>query len=115
MCGLRLATSYTARHKIIKFSGCYHGHADMLLVQAGSGVATMGLPDSPGVPPEATGNTLIAPYNDIEAVEMLFHTYPTEIAAVIVEPVAANMGLVLPEPGFLEPFGCLTKASGAPS
>ena len=113
MSALRLARAYTGRHKIIKFSGCYHGHADMLLVQAGSGVATMGLPDSPGVPPEATGNTLIAPYNDIEAVETLFHTYPTEIAAVIVEPVAANMGLVLPRPGFLEQLRSLTKAYGA--
>ncbi len=113
MSALRLARAYTGRHKIIKFSGCYHGHADMLLVQAGSGVATMGLPDSPGVPPEATGNTLIAPYNDIEAVESLFHTYPTEIAAVIVEPVAANMGLVLPQPGFLEQLRSLTKAYGA--
>ena len=113
MSALRLARAYTGRHKIIKFSGCYHGHADMLLVQAGSGVATMGLPDSPGVPPEATGNTLIAPYNDIEAVEMLFDTYPAEIAAVIVEPVAANMGLVLPRPGFLEQLRSLTKASGA--
>jgi len=113
MSALRLARAYTGRHKIIKFSGCYHGHADMLLVQAGSGVATMGLPDSPGVPPEATGNTLIAPYNDIEAVGTLFHTYPTEIAAVIVEPVAANMGLVLPQPGFLEQLRSLTKAYGA--
>ena len=113
MSALRLARAYTGRHKIIKFSGCYHGHADMLLVQAGSGVATMVLPDSPGVPPEATGNTLIAPYNDIEAVEMLFDTYPTEIAAVIVEPVAANMGLVLPQPGFLEQLRSLTKAYGA--
>jgi len=113
MSALRLARAYTGRHKIIKFSGCYHGHADMLLVQAGSGVATMGLPDSPCVPPEATGNTLIAPYNDIEAVETLFHTYPTEIAAVIVEPVAANMGLVLPQPGFLEQLRSLTKAYGA--
>ena len=113
MSALRLARAYTGRHKIIKFSGCYHGHADMLLVQAGSGVATMGLPDSPGVPPEATGNTLIAPYNDIEAVEMLFDTYPAEIAAVIVEPVAANMGLVLPQPGFLEQLRSLTKAYGA--
>ena len=113
MSALRLARAYTGRHKIIKFSGCYHGHADMLLVQAGSGVATMGLPDSPGVPPEATGNTLIAPYNDIEAVETLFDTYPAEIAAVIVEPVAANMGLVLPQPGFLEQLRSLTKAYGA--
>src|SRR2546430_2373695 len=109
MSALRLARAYTGRNKLIKFSGCYHGHADMLLVQAGSGVATMGLPDSPGVPPEATRNTLIAPYNDSAAVEELFRTYPQEIAAVIVEPVAANMGLVLPLPGFLEKLRELTE------
>src|SRR5438876_5150568 len=113
MSALRLARAYTGRNKLIKFSGCYHGHADMLLVQAGYGVATMGLPDSPGVPPEATGNTLIAPYNDSAAVEELFRTYPQEIAAIIVEPVAANMGLVLPLPGFLEKLRELTKKYGA--
>ena len=113
MSALRLARAYTGRNKIIKFSGCYHGHADMLLVQAGSGVATMGLPDSPGVPPEATSNTLIAPYNDSAAVEELFRTYPQEIAAIIVEPVAANMGLVLPLPGFLEKLRELTRKHGA--
>lgn len=113
MSALRLARAYTGRSKIIKFSGCYHGHADMLLVQAGSGVATMGLPDSPGVPAEATGNTLIAPYNDAEAVAALFHAYPGEIAAIIIEPVAANMGVVLPEPGFLEELRRLTQEHGA--
>src|SRR5690349_8232028 len=113
MSALRLARAYTGRNKIIKFSGCYHGHADMLLVQAGSGVATLGLPDSPGVPPEATQNTLTVPYNNAGAVEELFRTYPNEIAAVIVEPVAANMGLVLPEPGFLEGLRGLTKEYGA--
>jgi len=113
MSALRLARAYTGRNKLIKFSGCYHGHADMLLVQAGSGVATMGLPDSPGVPPEATRNTLIAPYNDSAAVEELFRTYPQEIAAIIVEPVAANMGLVLPLPGFLEKLRELTEEYGA--
>ncbi len=113
MSALRLARAYTGRHKIIKFSGCYHGHADMLLVQAGSGVATMGLPDSPGVPPEATSNTLIASYNDSAAVEELFKTYPKEIAAIIVEPVAANMGLALPLPGFLEKLRSLTQEYGA--
>ncbi len=113
MSALRLARAYTGRNKIIKFSGCYHGHADMLLVQAGSGVATMGLPDSPGVPPEATSNTLIASYNDSAAVEELFRAYPQEIAAVIVEPVAANMGLVLPQPGFLEKLRDLTRQYGA--
>jgi glutamate-1-semialdehyde 2,1-aminomutase len=85
----------------------------MLLVQAGSGVATMGLPDSPGVPAETTGNTLIAPYNDAGAVDALFQTYPNEIAAVIVEPIAANMGLVPPQPGFLEELRRLTRAYGA--
>ncbi len=113
MSALRLARAYTGRNKIIKFSGCYHGHADMLLVQAGSGVATMGLPDSPGVPPETTANTLTAAYNDSAAVEQLFRTYPNEIAAVIVEPVAANMGLVLPAPGFLEALRELTSQYGA--
>jgi glutamate-1-semialdehyde 2,1-aminomutase len=113
MSALRLARAYTGRNKIIKFSGCYHGHADMLLVQAGSGVATMGLPDSPGVPAEATSNTLIAPYNDSAAVEELFRAYPGEIAAIIVEPAAANMGLVLPLPGFLEKLRSLCNTFGA--
>jgi glutamate-1-semialdehyde 2,1-aminomutase len=109
MSAIRLARAYSGRNKIIKFSGCYHGHADMLLVQAGSGVATMGLPDSPGVPAGATMHTLVAPYNDAAAVEQLFQTYPDDIAAVIVEPVAANMGLVLPQPGFLEKLRALTR------
>ncbi len=113
MSALRLARAYTGRNKIIKFSGCYHGHADMLLVQAGSGVATMGLPDSPGVPAETTGNTLVVPYNDSAALERLFRSYHREIAAVIVEPVAANMGLVLPQPGFLETMRELTRTYGA--
>jgi glutamate-1-semialdehyde 2,1-aminomutase len=113
MSALRLARAYTGRNKIVKFSGCYHGHADMLLVQAGSGVATMGLPDSPGVPAEATSNTLIAPYNDSAAVENLFRAYPADIAAIIVEPAAANMGLVLPVPGFLENLRSLCTTSGA--
>jgi glutamate-1-semialdehyde 2,1-aminomutase len=113
MSALRLARAFTGRNKIIKFSGCYHGHADMLLVQAGSGVATMGLPDSPGVPAATTENTLIAPYNDAAAVAELFRVYPGEIAAVIVEPVAANMGLVLPQPGFLQELRRLTQEHGA--
>ncbi len=113
MSALRLARAYTGRNKIIKFSGGYHGHADMLLVQAGSGVATMGLPDSPGVPAEATAHTLNAAYNDSAAVEQLFRTYPNDIAAIIVEPVAANMGVVLPEPGFLEKLRELTQRYGA--
>ncbi len=113
MSALRLARAFTGRDNIIKFSGCYHGHADMLLVQAGSGVATMGLPDSPGVPSQATSNTLIADYNDIEAVKELFRIYPGDIAAIIVEPVAANMGLVLPEPGFLEQLRTISASYGA--
>ena len=113
MSALRLARAYTGRNKIIKFSGCYHGHADMLLVQAGSGVATMGLPDSPGVPAETTGNTLVVAYNDSAAVARLFRSYHREIAAIIVEPVAANMGLVLPQPGFLETLRELTRTYGA--
>ncbi|GAC1397327.1 MAG: glutamate-1-semialdehyde 2,1-aminomutase [Ktedonobacteraceae bacterium] len=113
MSALRLARAYTGRDKIIKFAGCYHGHADMLLVQAGSGVATMGLPDSPGVPAEATRNTLTVAYNDSAAVEQLFQTYPDSIAAIIVEPVAANMGLVLPLPGYLEKLRSLTQQYGA--
>jgi glutamate-1-semialdehyde 2,1-aminomutase len=113
MSALRLARAFTGRSKIIKFSGCYHGHADMLLVQAGSGVATMGLPDSPGVPAEATSNTLLASYNDSAAVEELFRTYPDDIAAIIVEPAAANMGLVLPLPGFLEQLRSICTQYGA--
>lgn len=113
MSALRLARAYTGRKKFIKFSGCYHGHADMLLVQAGSGVATMGLPDSPGVPAETTEHTLTASYNDSAAVEELFRAYPQEIAAIIVEPVAANMGLVLPQPGFLETLRDLAHRYGA--
>ncbi|GAC1679653.1 MAG: glutamate-1-semialdehyde 2,1-aminomutase [Ktedonobacteraceae bacterium] len=113
MSALRLARAYTGRDKIIKFAGCYHGHADMLLVQAGSGVATMGLHDSPGVPAEATKNTLTVAYNDSVAVEQMFQMYPDSIAAIIVEPVAANMGLVLPLPGYLETLRSLTQKYGA--
>ncbi|MBV9690929.1 MAG: glutamate-1-semialdehyde 2,1-aminomutase [Ktedonobacteraceae bacterium] len=113
MSALRLARAYTGRDKIIKFSGCYHGHADLLLVQAGSGVATMGLPDSPGVPTETTKNTLSVAYNDTAGVEQIFRTYPDAIAAIIVEPVAANMGLVLPQAGFLEQLRALTQHYGA--
>ncbi|HEY6405983.1 MAG TPA: glutamate-1-semialdehyde 2,1-aminomutase [Ktedonobacteraceae bacterium] len=113
MSALRLARAYTGRKKIVKFSGCYHGHADMLLVQAGSGVATMGLPDSPGVPAETTGNTLVVAFNDSAAVERLFRSYHREIAAIIVEPVAANMGLVLPQPGFLEKLREVCSTYGA--
>jgi len=90
MSALRLARAYTGCHKIVKFEGCYHGHGDMLLVQAGSGVATLGLPDSPGVPPGAAQDTLTAPFNNLSAVEALFQQFPDEIAAVILEPVAGT-------------------------
>lgn len=108
MSALRLARAYTQREKIIKFDGCYHGHADMLLVQAGSGMATLGLPDSPGVPSAVASDTLVANYNDLESVEALFKKYPDQIAGLIVEPVAGNMGVVPPLPGFLEGLRKLT-------
>jgi glutamate-1-semialdehyde 2,1-aminomutase len=109
MSALRLARAYTQRDKIIKFEGCYHGHADFLLVKAGSGVATLGLPDSPGVPKVTTQDTLIAPFNNLSAVEALFENFSDEIAAVIVEPIAGNMGVVPPKPGFLEGLRELTR------
>jgi len=113
MSALRLARAYTGRSKIIKFEGCYHGHADFLLVRAGSGVTTFALPDSPGVPEGTAQDTLIAPYNDLQAVDRLFDDNHGEIAAVIVEPVAGNMGVIPPEPGFLEGLRDVAKAEGA--
>ena len=113
MSALRLARAYTKRDKIIKFDGCYHGHADLLLVQAGSGVATLGLPDSPGVPADTVKDTLVADFNSVASVEALFKKYPEQIAAVIVEPVAGNMGVVPPQPGFLEGLRIVTKREGA--
>ncbi len=113
MSALRLGRAFTRRDKIIKFEGCYHGHADMLLVQAGSGVATLGLPDSPGVPVGTAQDTLVARYNDLDSVEALFQRYPDEIAAVIIEPVAGNMGVVPPADGFLSGLRQLTQQYGA--
>ena len=110
---LRLMRAFTGRDKLIKFEGCYHGHADMFLVKAGSGVATLGLPDSPGVPRSTTANTLTAPYNDLEAVKQLFADNPGEIAGVILEPVVGNAGFITPEPGFLEGLRELTTEHGA--
>ena len=112
MSAIRVARAFTQRTKIVKFVGCYHGHADLLLVQAGSGVATLGLPDSPGVTPGAVADTLTAPFNDLAAVATLFEARD-DIAAVILEPVVGNMGLVLPQPGFLEGLRALTAANGA--
>ena len=113
MSALRLARAYTGRSKVLKFEGGYHGHADGLLVQAGSGQATLSLPDSPGVPTSFAAETLVAPYNDTLAVEALFETYGEQIAAVIVEPIGGNMGVVPPSPGFLERLRELTSEYGA--
>jgi glutamate-1-semialdehyde 2,1-aminomutase len=113
MAVLRLMRAFTGREKVIKFEGCYHGHADMFLVKAGSGVATLGLPDSPGVPRSVTANTLTAPYNCLESVKELFAEHSGEIAGVILEPVVGNAGFITPEPGFLEGLRELTKEHGA--
>ena len=110
---LRLMRAFTGREKIVKFEGCYHGHADMFLVKAGSGVATLGLPDSPGVPKSATASTLTAPYNDLEAVKKLFAENPDDIAGVILEPVVGNSGFIVPDAGFLEGLREITKEYGS--
>ena len=110
---LRLARAYTGRDKIIKLQGNYHGHADFLLVQAGSGVATLGLPDSPGVPQGATQDTLTAPFNNLKAIETLFKEYGDEIAGIILEPVAGNMGVIPPIEGYLEGLRSLCTKHGA--
>ncbi|HET6342063.1 MAG TPA: glutamate-1-semialdehyde 2,1-aminomutase [Gemmatimonadota bacterium] len=113
MSAIRLARGATGRTRIVKFAGGYHGHSDALLAEAGSGIATLGLPGSAGVPEAATRDTLVLPYNDPGAVRAAFARFPGEIAAVLVEPVAANMGLVLPRPGFLEELREITAADGA--
>lgn len=113
MSALRLARGYTKRSKILKFEGSYHGHADSLLIKAGSGVATLGLPDSPGVPQSVAENTITVPYNDLESVKLAFERYGEELACVIVEPIAGNMGVVPPLPGFLEGLREITKQYGS--
>lgn len=113
MSALRLARGYTHRNKIVKFIGCYHGHSDSLLVKAGSGMATFGVPDSPGVTPGTAQDTITIPYNDFEAVKKVFAEQGQEIAAIIVEPVAGNMGLVLPKPGYLDWLRKVTEENGA--
>ncbi len=113
MSAIRLARAYTGRKKIVKFEGCYHGHVDSLLVKAGSGLATFGIPASPGIPEDLTKHTISLPYNDFEAVKQAFKEYGKEIAAVIVEPVAANMGVIPPKEGFLKLLRELTSEHGA--
>lgn len=113
MSALRLARGYTHRNKIVKFIGCYHGHSDSLLVKAGSGMATFGVPDSPGVTPGTAQDTITIPYNDFEAVKEVFAEQGQEIAAIIVEPVAGNMGLVLPKPGYLDLLRKVAEENGA--
>ncbi len=112
MSAIRVARGFTKRDAILKFEGCYHGHADHLLVKAGSGAATLGLPDSPGVPKATAGQTLTAPYNDIEAVRSLIRKHWRKLACVIVEPIAGNMGVVLPRITFLRQLRALTRTHG---
>lgn len=112
MSAIRLARAYTGRSKIVKFEGCYHGHSDSFLIKAGSGLMTGGVPTSPGVPESVGGHTLVATYNDLASVEKLFRENGPDIAAVIVEPIAGNMGLVLPEPGFLPGLRKITDLYG---
>lgn len=113
MSALRLARAFTKRDKFIKFQGCYHGHADLLLVQAGSGVTTLGLPDSPGVPKETVAHTLVAEFNNLDSVKQFYEKYSEQIAAVIVEPVGGNMGVAPPQSGFLEGLRDLTNSHGS--
>ncbi|MGP0576534.1 glutamate-1-semialdehyde 2,1-aminomutase [Paenibacillus peoriae] len=113
MSAIRLARGFTSRSKILKFEGSYHGHADSLLIKAGSGVATLGLPDSPGVPEVVAAHTITVPYNDLASVKLAFEKFGEEIAAIIVEPVAGNMGVVPPQPGFLEGLREVTQQYGS--
>ena len=113
MSAVRLARAFTGKRKIIKFDGCYHGHADGLLVRAGSGVATLGLPDSPGVPPSYARETLIAKYNDITSVQRIVNAHRSDIAAIIVEPICGNMGVIAPAVNFLKSLRQITRQSGA--
>lgn len=113
MSALRLARGYTGRSKILKFEGSYHGHADSLLIKAGSGVATLGLPDSPGVPETVASHTITVPYNDLESVKLAFEKFGEQIACIIVEPVAGNMGVVPPLPGFLQGLRDVTMQYGS--
>jgi glutamate-1-semialdehyde 2,1-aminomutase len=113
MSAVRLARGFTGRDFVLKFDGCYHGHGDSFLVKAGSGVATLGLPNSPGVPAELSKLTLTAPFNDVEAVEAAFRAHPGKVAAVILEPVVGNAGFIPPDDGFLQALRRITEADGA--
>ncbi len=113
MSAIRLARGYTTRDKILKFEGCYHGHADSLLVKAGSGALTLGQPSSPGIPADFAKHTLVANYNDLASVEALFNEYPNDIACIIVEPVAGNMNCILPHPDFLQGLRLICDKYGA--
>tara|TARA_Y100001934_G_scaffold79087_1_gene98263 strand:- start:1193 stop:2488 length:1296 start_codon:yes stop_codon:yes gene_type:complete len=113
MTAIRLARGFTGRDIVVKFEGCYHGHADVLLAKAGSGVLTLGIPDTPGIPESVTSNTIVLPFNDIEAVKETFSNHANQIAAVIVEPVAGNMGCIPPAPGYLETLREITERNGS--
>ena len=113
MTAIRLARGFTGRDIVIKFEGCYHGHADVLLAKAGSGVLTLGIPDTPGIPESVTRNTIVLPFNDIEAVKETFSNHANQIAAVIVEPVAGNMGCIPPAPSYLETLREITEQDGS--
>jgi glutamate-1-semialdehyde 2,1-aminomutase len=113
MSALRLARGFTRRDRVLKFTGCYHGHADGLLAEAGSGLATLGLPATPGVPAGSAGDTVVTAFNDVDAAAAAVERYGEGLAAIVVEPVAGNMGVVLPDPGFLEVLRALCDASGA--